>query len=75
MPPPPRSKVDLLASKVGAVPDLVSRAGLALREVLTAAAAQDGHSYLPWSALEQRAGRLLEETGLHHGGLPCRGRE
>lgn len=61
------SKVDQLAAKVGAAPDLVSRAGLALGEVLTAGAADGGHSYLPWSVLEPRGRRLLSDTGEHSG--------
>ena len=64
---PPRSKVDLLASKVGAPPDLVSRAAMAMQQCLTAAAAEEGHTFLPWHRLEQDCGRVLRDGALQHG--------
>lgn len=65
--PPACSKVDQLAAKVGAPADLVSRAATAMQQCLGAAAAEEGHTFLPWHRLEKDCGRLLEETGRHHG--------
>lgn len=61
------SKVDLLATKVGAPPDLVSRAAMALQHCLGAAAAEEGHTFLPWHRLEKDGRRLLQAVGLQHG--------
>ncbi|KAL4458529.1 hypothetical protein ABPG75_013394 [Micractinium tetrahymenae] len=63
----PFSKVDQLAAKVGAPADLVSRAAMAMQQCLSAAAAEEGHTFLPWHRLEKDCRRLLEETGRHHG--------
>lgn len=65
--PPTCSKVDQLAAKVGAPADLVSRAAMAMQQCLGAAAAEEGHTFLPWHRLERDCGRLLEEAGRHHG--------
>ncbi|KAI3435893.1 hypothetical protein D9Q98_001951 [Chlorella vulgaris] len=62
----PFSKVDMLAGKVDAPPDLVSRAAMALQQCLAAAASQEGHTYLPWHRLEQQGRHLLRDVGLQH---------
>lgn len=64
---PPCSKVDQLAAKVGADPHLVSRAAMAMQQALGAAAADEGHTYLPWHRLEKDCGRLLRDAGMQHG--------
>jgi hypothetical protein len=63
---PACSKVDMLAGKVDAPPDLVSRAAMALQQCLAAAASQEGHTYLPWHRLEQQGRHLLRDVGLQH---------
>lgn len=60
--------MDQLAARIGAAPDLVSRAGLALSEVLWSAAEQEGHTYLPWEQLQRLAQRTLADVGEHYGG-------
>jgi hypothetical protein len=59
--------VDLLASRVGAPADLVSRAALAMQHCLASAAAGEGHTYLPWSRLARAAQQLLDDGALQHG--------
>ncbi|GAB4821863.1 hypothetical protein N2152v2_008909 [Parachlorella kessleri] len=61
------NKVDQLAARIGAPADLVSRGALALQDILSAAAAEDGHVYLPWKLLEPKARRLLVDAGRNHG--------
>ena len=61
------SKVDQLAAKVGADPHLASRAAMAMQQALGAAAAEEGHTYLPWHRLEKDCGRLLRDAGMQHG--------
>lgn len=61
-----RSKVDALAGRVGARPDLVSRAATALSQCLREASSDEGHTYLPWHRLEAEARRLLREAALQH---------
>ncbi|PSC71270.1 exodeoxyribonuclease V subunit alpha [Micractinium conductrix] len=63
----PFSKLDLLACRMGARPDLVSRAAAAVLQCLGEAATEEGHCYLPWSRLEHDVAKLLQETGRHHG--------
>lgn len=64
---PACSKVDQLAAKVGADPHLVSRAAMAMQQALGAAAADEGHTYLPWHRLEKDCRRLLRDAGMQHG--------
>lgn len=64
--PAPCSKVDQLAAKVGADPHLVSRAAMAMQQALGAAAAEEGHTYLPWHRLEKDCARLLRDVGVQH---------
>lgn len=58
--------MDQLAAKVGADPHLVSRAAMAMQQALGAAAADEGHSYLPWHRLEKDCARLLRDAGMQH---------
>lgn len=60
------SKVDALAAKMGARPDLASRAAMAVQQCLSEAAAQEGHTYLSWHRLEKDCSRLLKEVALQH---------
>lgn len=59
--------MDQLAAKVGADPLLVSRAAMAMQQALGAAAADEGHTYLPWHRLEKDCRRLLRDAGTQHG--------
>jgi hypothetical protein len=59
--------VDLLAYKIGAPPDLVSRAVMALTQALSAAASERGSTYVAWEALEGAAREHLSEAALQHG--------
>ncbi|KAK9811560.1 hypothetical protein WJX72_005917 [[Myrmecia] bisecta] len=52
-----------VAARVGASPDLPSRAGAAMLHVLQAAAAQNGHSHLPWGQLCSQTLRILTASG------------
>ena len=63
----PFAKLDSVAAAMGAPADLVSRGAMALSHCLLAAAAEDGHTYLPWDQLQQRAGKLLAAESAAHG--------
>jgi exodeoxyribonuclease V alpha subunit len=63
----PLTKVEQVAAAVGAPPDLVSRAEAAVVHCLDAAAAQEGHSLLPWHELELRCRKLLGDMAKQHG--------
>ena len=61
------STVDRVAAVMDAPADLVSRAVAAVERCLVIAAEREGHTFLPWSKLENEARKLLDDLGLQHG--------
>jgi exodeoxyribonuclease V alpha subunit len=63
----PLTTVDRVAASMDAPADLVSRAVAAVERCLVISADRDGHTYLPWSKLENEAKKLLDDLGRQHG--------
>jgi Helix-hairpin-helix containing domain len=63
----PLTMVDRVAAAMDAPADLVSRAIAAVERCLVISAEREGHTYLPWSKLEQEARKLLDDLGMQHG--------
>jgi ATP-dependent exoDNAse (exonuclease V) alpha subunit len=63
----PLTTVDGVAASMDAPADLVSRAVAAFERCLVISAEREGHTYLPWSKLENEARKLLDDLGLQHG--------
>jgi len=63
----PVKKIDLVADRVGAPPDLVSRAAASMEEALSTAANSEGHTFLPWERLAIETKRALDDLSSHNG--------
>ncbi|KAG7669856.1 hypothetical protein Ndes2437B_g06050 [Nannochloris sp. 'desiccata'] len=63
----PLTAVNKVAAAMYAPADLVSRAVAAVERCLVISAEREGHTYLPWSTLENEARKLLDDLGMLHG--------